>query len=110
MTHEELVALLGYGARTETLHQEEVERRYTSYCDLRALNLLAQIVPIRRMKWPPLHSVPRLMMIAAAEHDRVWFTTDTEELAAVITLEQVLELSDCGVFYDAETSSLSLYI
>lgn len=50
------------------------------------------------------------MIIGSAEHDFVWITVDIEELAAVITIEQVEELANCGVIYDSGLDSLGLSI
>lgn len=111
MTRHELIDILSKSAGPEAASTAEVEKRYTTYCDLRALNLIAQLVPARPWKLrPPLHSVPRSMIIGSAEHDFVWITVDIEELAAVITIEQVEELAKCGVIYDSGTDSLGLSI
>jgi len=49
-------------------------------------------------------------LITSADHDQIWLYVDAEELAAVITEEQVKYLSDCGVFFDEDTDSLSMFV
>ena len=63
-----------------------VENKTSNRRDLHAMLLLDEILPGNGE------------MIAAAEHDQIWFDVDTDELAQVITDEQVKELTACGVF------------
>jgi hypothetical protein len=54
--------------------------------------------------------VPGIDMISCAEHDQVWLATSTEALAAVATEADVLYLARCGVMYDEESESLSMFV
>jgi hypothetical protein len=49
-------------------------------------------------------------MVSAAEHDEIWLDVDCEELAKVITEDQVLELTRCGVHYDSGYDALKLFV
>jgi hypothetical protein len=66
--------------------------------DLHAFLLLEELLPNKNFD-----------MIAAAEHDQIWLDVQLEDLAAVVTDEQVRELAICGVFID-DTESLSLFV
>ncbi len=67
--------------------------------DLRAFLLLESILPAPNGR----------DIIAAAEHDEIWLDIDPEELAKVITEDQVIELTRCGVRYDAGNDSLCMF-
>lgn len=49
-------------------------------------------------------------MIGAAEHDQIWLDVDVALLEAVVTDEQIRELVQCGVMYDDEVESLSMFV
>lgn len=49
-------------------------------------------------------------MVAWVKHDQIWLTTNTEELANKATEEQIRDLLRCGVFYDSDTESLSMFV
>lgn len=48
-------------------------------------------------------------IVAAAEHDQIWLDADLKKLSECITDEQVLTLVRCGVFYDDDVDSLSMF-
>ncbi len=48
-------------------------------------------------------------IVSCASHDQIWIYVDTEELANVISEDEVRFLSDCGVFFDEESESLSMF-
>jgi hypothetical protein len=50
-----------------------------------------------------------LDMVCAAERDQIYLDADCAALASVITDEDVLLLSRCGVMYDEEYDSLSMF-
>lgn len=58
--------------------------------DLHAFILLDALVPGDRK------------ILAGASHDEVYLDTDTEQLAAVITPEQVVELIRCSIRFGSE--------
>ena len=73
--------------------------------DLNALLLLDKLLPVAAT----YHGLaPDL--ISCAEHDQLWLATDVEELAKVITREQVQALVFFGVFYHPDVDSLSMFV
>lgn len=73
-------------------------RREHSYRrDLRAFNLLDKLVPGTGD------------IVNGAEHDKIWLSPTLEELAQVVTEEDVIALIECGVFLDDEVDSLSMF-
>ena len=69
-------------------HFERVEVKRSSRSDLHAFMLLDNLVPgIHRM-------------VSSAEHDEIYLEVGAEDVAPVITREQVLELIRCGVRYE----------
>lgn len=67
--------------------------------DLHAFLLLDQLVP----------SDGREDIIGAAEHDEFFLSVSPEELAAVATEEQIVELIRCGLRYDTHYDSLAFF-
>lgn len=67
--------------------------------DLCAFLLLDKLVPR-----------PGRDMVSAADHDVTWLDTDCDALAAVATEDDIRVLAACGVFYDDEVASLSMYV
>lgn len=49
-------------------------------------------------------------LIAAAEHDQIYLSTDCDELSKVATEDDVLYLCRCGIFYDDDQECLSMFI
>ena len=84
------------GAYLEFAHIP-AERRLSQRPDLHVFLLLDQLVPGSRD------------IIAGAEHDVIWLEVSVEDLAAVITEEQILDLARCGVMYHNETESLRMF-
>lgn len=48
-------------------------------------------------------------MVAAAEHDQIYLEVEPEDLAKAATRDDILLLKKCGVFYDDEIGSLSMF-
>ena len=48
-------------------------------------------------------------IISASEHDEFFLSIDCEELAKVITRDDVLNLTRCGVRYSGEYDSLCMF-
>ena len=77
-----------------------------------------ELVQVRMSKRPDIHAFMLLDdltpgggdMVAAAEHDEIWLASDCEELAKIITKDQVRQLCRCGVMFDSETDSLHMYV
>ena len=53
--------------------------------------------------------VPTVRMIDCAEHDQIWLSVSVKALAEVATEDHIRQLSICGVFYDSDVESLSMY-
>jgi hypothetical protein len=75
---------------------ERVENKKSTRPDLHAFLLLDSLLPDKRD------------MVCSAEHDQIWLDPDIEELANIITEEQVIELIRCGVMY--EEDSLTMFV
>ncbi len=96
MKTEELVDILT--DNDEFLEFGNVTEKLNSRPDIHAFILLNAILPSDRC------------IIAAAEHDQIYLDVDLDELADVVTPEQALELSRCGVFVESRTDSLSMFV
>lgn len=95
MTLEELQAALD--SDDEFLKFDRIENPRSKRPDLHAFLLLDELVP------------GTSDMIAAAEHDEFFIQVSPEALAKVATVEQVRELSRCGVRYDSSNDSLAMF-
>lgn len=82
----------------EYLEFNKVQNKTSMRRDVHAFNLLDKLVPGERD------------IVCAASHDEIWLDVDPQELAAVATEDQVIELIRCGVRYDSETDSLSMFV
>jgi len=98
MTPEEFIDALEQHNESAYLEFEHIpaERRLSQRPDLHVFQLLDQLVPSS-------HDI-----ISGAEHDVIWLEVSVEDLAAVITDEQVLDLARCGVMYNEE--SLRMFV
>ena len=81
----------------EFLEFKDVKPKLSQRPDLHAFLLLDQLCPGKGD------------IIACAEHDEFWLDVDVEELAKVITKEQVIDLVRCGVRYDKRVDSLAMF-
>ena len=82
----------------EFLKFNRVQNKLSSRADLHAFLLLDRLLPGDED------------IVACAEHDEIWLSFDTSELAKVITEEQVVELIRCGIRYDGANNSLSSFV
>lgn len=99
MTGDELRTLIREYGETDEPHKfERVEVKFTQRADLHAFILLDKLLP------------SNTDIISAAEHDEIYLDVDIEELAKVITHEQVLELIRCGISYDSYHDSLYSFV
>lgn len=99
MTGDELRTLFQeYGETDESHKFDRVTVKFSNRDDLHAFILLDKIMPKGHT------------MISAAEHDEIYLAFDMEELAVIITQEQVLELVRCGVSYDSHNDSLYMFV
>ena len=78
----------------EFLRFDLVGRTGTTRPDLAAFILLDQLCPATGD------------IVSGASHDEIYLNIEVDQLANVITEEQVIELIRCGVRYDDQTESL----
>lgn len=97
MTKDELLELAEKYETAGKIHKfDDVANKLSQRPDLHAMILLDRLVP------------GNMCMIAAADHDQVYLETDLDELAKVITEEQLIELFRCGVWFD--DNGLNLFV
>lgn len=82
----------------EFLKFERVEPKRSRRADLHAFILLDELV----------HDEPARDILGCAEHDEVYLSIDEDDLAAVVTEAQVIELVRCGVRCDQ--GSLCMFV
>jgi hypothetical protein len=82
----------------EFLKFDRVQNKTSGRADLHAFNLLDKLVP------------GKIDMVSAAEHDEIWLEVSPDDLAKVATEEQIIDLIRCGVRYDRDTNSLTLFV
>lgn len=81
----------------EFLKFGDIEQPRHSRPDLCAFLMLADVVPQAGD------------MVVGAAHDQIWLGVDCEKLAAVATDDLIRDLARCGVFYDDDVESLSMF-
>ena len=82
----------------EYLNFKAVEPKFSSRSDIHAFILLNQLQP------------DTTDIIDAAEHDVIFLNIDVDKLMETITTAQLIELIRCGVRYDEENNSLSMFV
>lgn len=99
MTADDLKAFFNeYSESDESHKSDRILERFSKRDDLHAFILLDKIIPDGHT------------MISAAKHDEIYFDFDIEELAKVITKEQILDLVRCGVNYDSNNDCLYMFV
>lgn len=73
--------------------------------DICAFLLLDSIVPPKTN-----YSGTKSDIVCCAAHDQIWLDVDPEELERNATEDQIKDLIRCGVFYDSDTDSLSMFV
>ena len=66
--------------------------------DLCAFLLLDKLLPGKRD------------IVSYAEHDQIWLDVDIDALAEVASKDDVVYLLRCGVWYDDDVESLSMFV
>lgn len=79
---------------------EDVQNKLSQRPDIHAFILLDKLCPPRYNNED---------IISASEHDEYWLAIDCEQLAGVVTEEQVQELVRCGVRYDSYNDCLAMF-
>lgn len=96
MTTEEMVKLFEKHSG-EFLKFDAIENKRSNRPDLHAFILLDSILPGTGD------------MIECSEHDEIMLSIDCDKLLKVITEDQIIELYRCGVRYNSEYNSLTMY-
>lgn len=81
----------------EFLKFERIENKISKRPDLHAFLLLDKLVP------------GDSDIVGGAEHDEFYLDIEVEDLAEVISPEQVKELVRCGVRYDSQYDCLAMF-
>jgi len=89
-----------YGDENEFLKFERVENKFHKRHDIHAFILLSSLPTCREEE----------SMISGAEHDQIYLNVDMEEFAEFATEDMITELTRCGVFYDEEWETLSMFV
>jgi len=76
---------------------DEVEPKFSQRGDLHGMILLDKLFPGNGD------------MVSSAEHDRIFFQPDYDEIAT-LTKEQVKELVSCGIYYDSGLDCLYSFV
>ncbi len=85
---------------TEHNKFDRVENKYSKRPDLHAFILIDKILA---------NSEEQYDIISGATHDEIYLNADVEELARLITEEQVIELIRCGVRF-TEFGILGMFV
>ena len=98
MTTNELIDLFREDIKgADILYFDKIENKKSNRKDLHAFLLLDSLVP----------DTGRI--ICAAEHDEIYLAPTLDELAKVITYDQVIELKCCGVLMDDYGECLRMF-
>jgi hypothetical protein len=82
----------------EFLKFDRIENKRSSRPDIHAFLLLNELCPLNRD------------IVCSASHDQIWLDPDAEDVCNKATVDQVIELIRCGVFYDEDNSSFSMFV
>ena len=98
MTRDEMIdAFDSEAANDEYVKFDRVENKRSGRPDLHAFLLLDSLIS------------GTTDMISAAEHDEFYLDIDIDQLAAVVTPDQIIDLSRCGVRYDDDLDTLAMF-
>lgn len=75
---------------TEFLKFERIADPRSRRRDLHAFMLLDELIP------------GSTVIIISADHDKIWLSIEVPTLLAVASIEQLIDLHRCGVFYHEE--------
>ena len=98
MTTEELMALLGQDGHEEYIEFDRVENKRHPRRDVHAFLLLHELLP------------GDSCMVSGAAHDKIWLDASVDDLAAVATNDQLIELIRCGLIYDSDAGCLAMFV
>lgn len=98
MNIEEFVMIFGDEDSDEFLKFDRVQTKLSSRPDLHAFILLNSLIP------------GTSDIVASAHHDEIYLDIEGDDLAPLITKEQLIDLIRCGVRYDEENESLCMFV
>ena len=87
-----------YSETSSCLDFDQIENKRSKRTDLHVFLLLDSLLPASTD------------IIESAEHDVIYLQASVEELAKVITEDQVLELVKCGVMIDDDSDLLAMFV
>lgn len=102
---EEMVEFLDAN-EDEYIKFEHVKEPRSARPDVHAFILLEKLSPTTT---PPGRSYGE-DMVSAAEHDRIWLSSDPRFVATNATDEELLDLQRCGVAYDEDDESFYMFV
>lgn len=79
---------------------ERIENKLSNHPDIHAFILLNRLMPTEENE----------DIISGADHDIIYLNVDLDKLAEVVKPEEVLELVRCGVWYNTDCESLSMWV
>lgn len=84
----------------EYLKFERVEAKLSERPDLHAFLILDRLSPAK---------FPKEDIVSSSEHDEIWLSVDPKIVAANATTKDLVDLVRCGVAYDDDIESFSLF-
>lgn len=95
--------------KEEFLKFERIESPAHAVPDICAFLLLADLDVLQRASGGESRG-KQMDIVACAEHDQIWLNANCCELAEIATEEQIIYLARCGVMYESDTESLSMFV
>lgn len=89
----------------EFLRFERIEQKLNQRPDVHAFILLDQIVEPKKNRLGGVND-----MVCTAEHDEIWLSVNTDDLAKLATEDQIIDLIRCGIRYDDDIEMLCMYV
>lgn len=92
----------------EFLKFERIESPLHPCPDICGFMLLDKLCPTywRSAEWKS----KRQGIVSGAGHDQIWLATDVEKLAEACTKEDVRTLLRCGIMYDSDSDSMTMFV
>lgn len=103
MTKDEMAEIFAHDDQIYAF-RDLVENKRSNRADLHAILLLDSLDP-----GPNRHGY-FVNVLAAAEHDEVYFCFDEDKVAEAITPEQVVELRRCGIRYSNDGMGFCMFV
>lgn len=96
MSTDELIQLFEKHEK-EFLQFENIQNKLSNRSDLHAFIVLDKLVP------------GTCDIVSGAGHDQIWIDVTPDQLAAVATEEQVIDLIRCGLRYNGDEDALVMF-